>query len=563
MTLADRRRWNRLRPLLPARADYAGARTGWRRDLLSGLTVAVVALPLALAFGVASGAGAEAGLVTAVVAGAVAAVFGGSHVQVSGPTGAMTVVLVPIVATYGAGAIPAMALLAGLLLVVGSVVGLGRLLAYLPWPVIEGFTFGIAVVIAAQQVPIALGVATPDGDNPVAVAGRAVLAFARHPHADAVGLLVLGLVLMVVLPRLHRALPVGLLTVVALTLVANLGGSGVPVIGGLPHGVPVPSLPGTNAAADLLPAAAVVAALAALESLLSARVADGMSDVHRHDPDRELLGQGLANVATSLFGGVPATGAIARTAVNVRSGARTRLASLTHAVVLAAVMAALAGLVAHVPLVALAAVLMVTAARMVEWHTVRAVVQSTRTDGAVFLVTAMATLLLDLVRAVELGVLIALVAAVTKLAQTARIVAEPVTVEVGDDTEQQLLHEHVLAYRLDGPVFFAAASHFLAELTAVTDVRVVVLRLGNVAMLDASGARMLAETIDHLGRRGITVVLKVASEQHRRLLHTVGALTELDRLGHVVDDLPTALEHARRHALGTADCHAPLTPAVV
>jgi SulP family sulfate permease len=246
----------------------------------------------------------------------------------------------------------------------------------------------------------------------------------------------------------------------------------------------------------------------------------------------------------------------------VRSGARTRLSALTHAVVLASVMAALAGVVARIPLVALAAVLVVTAWRMVEWHTVRAVVRSTRTDALVFVVTAAATLLLDLVRAVELGVLIALVAAVTKLARTARVVPEPITIEVGDDTEQALLHEHVLVYRLDGPVFFAAASHFLAELTAVTDVRVVVLRLGNVAMLDASGARMLAETIDHLRRRGITVLVKVASEQHRRLLHTVGALTELDRLGHVLDELPAALDHARRHALGGVDCPGRPVPAL-
>jgi sulfate permease, SulP family len=563
MTQPTWRRPSRLRSLLPARGDYAGVRTGWRRDVVSGITVAVVALPLALAFGIASGAGAQAGLVTAVVAGAVAAVFGGSHVQVSGPTGAMTVVLVPIVAAHGAGAVPTVALLAGVFLVAGSAVGLGRLLAYLPWPVIEGFTFGIAVVIAAQQVPTALGVPKPDGDQPLAVAGHALIAFGRDPHADAAGLLLLGLALMVVLPRLHRSLPVGLLTVLVVTLVTELAGLSAPVIGGLPRALPLPSLPGPDAAIDLLPAAAAVAALAALESLLSARVADGMTDVHRHDPDRELLGQGLANVGTSLFGGVPATGAIARTAVNVRSGARTRLASLSHALVLAGVMAALAGVVARVPLVALAAVLLGTAWRMVEWHTVRAVVRSTRTDATVFLVTAAATLLLDLVRAVELGVLIALVAAVTKLAQTATVVSEPVPVEVGDDTEHALLHEHVLVYRLDGPVFFAAASHFLAQLTAVTDVRVVVLRLGNVAMLDASGARMLAETIDQLGRRGITVLVKVASEQHRRLLHTVGALTDLDRLGHVLDELPAALDHARQHALGATTCRRPLVVAPV
>jgi sulfate permease, SulP family len=555
---------NRLRELLPSRRDYAELRGGWGTDLLAGATVAVVALPLALAFGVASGVGATAGLVTAIIAGAAAAVLGGSNLQVSGPTGAMTVVLVPIVADRGVSAVATIALLAGLIVVAAGVLGLGKLVTLIPWPVVEGFTLGIAVVIAAQQVPMALGVAKPAGDNAALVAARAVARFAEHPHVAVLGLLALAVVLTAVLPRLHRSLPASLVAVVATTLAAVVSGADVTVIGDLPRTLPAPSLPDLSSATALLSPALAVAALVALESLLSARVADGMVDVQRHSPNRELVGQGIANIASSLFGGMPATGALARTAVNARTGARTRLAALSHALVLAVLMAAAAGIVGRIPLVALAGVLLVTAYRMVERHAIKAVVRSTHTDAAVFALTAAATVVFNLVVAVEIGIVVAVVTALVHLASTARLVEDDSSVaEIASEEEHELLRQHVLVYRLDGPLFFGAASRFLAELTAVSDVRVVVLRLGNLAMLDATGARALSEIIEQFDDRGIAVVLKVSSPAHRKLLRTVGALDRLDREGHVANDLPAALAHARTHALrGARELHgAPLAGA--
>jgi len=546
--------------LLPSRKDYAELRGGWGSDLLAGVTVAVVALPLALAFGVASGVGATAGLVTAIIAGAAAAVFGGSNLQVSGPTGAMTVVLVPIVANRGVGSVATIALLAGVIVIAAGVLGLGKLVTLIPWPVVEGFTLGIALVIAAQQVPMALGVAKPHGDNAALVAGRAVAHFAGHPHFAVLGLLALAVTLTAVLPRLHRSLPASLIAVVATTLAAVFTGADVTVIGDLPRTLPSPSLPDLSSTMALLSPAVAVAALVALESLLSARVADGMVDVARHSPNRELVGQGIANVASALFGGMPATGALARTAVNARTGARTRLAALSHALVLALLMAAAAGIVGRIPLVALAGVLFVTAYRMVERHAIKAVVRSTHTDAAVFALTAAATVVFDLVVAVEIGIVVAVITALVHLASTARLVEDDASVgelaEMASEQEHALLREHVLVYRLDGPLFFGAASRFLAELTSVSDVRVVVLRLGNLAMLDATGARALSEIIEQFDDRGIAVVLKVSSPAHRKLLHTVGALDRLDRSGHVASDLPTALAHARTHALrGARELH--------
>ena len=537
-----------VRGLLPRRSDYRGLRRSWPRDLAAGLTVGIVALPLALAFGVATGVGAAPGLVTAVVAGAVAAVFGGSHLQVSGPTGAMTVVLVPLVAAQGPQVVYAVAVLAGVFVVAAALLRLGRLLAFVPWPLIEGFTVGIAVVIAAQQVPNALGVAAPEVDNAGAGAVLALVAFASHPQWPVLGLLVLAIVLSAAIPRLHRSLPASMLSVLVVTAVAELLPSQVSRIGSLPSSLPVPSIPDLAGVGALVVPALVIAFLAGLESLLSARVADGMSDAPRHDPDRELFGQGLANIASGMCGGMPATGAIARTAVNARAGASTRVAALTHAGVLAVIVYAASGLVGRIPLVALAGVLIVTAYRMVERHNVRSVLRSTRGDAAVFTLTAVATVALDLILAVGLGLALAAVLALTHLARTAQAVPEPLMDDgIGDAEEHALLSAHVLTYRLDGPLFFAASARFLAELTTVSDVRVVILRLGSIGVLDATGARALGEIVDQLAERDITVLLKGASVEHTRLLTEVGTLAPALQRHHVFTDLPTAVAHARKH----------------
>lgn len=540
-----------LRPfgqLLPRRVDYRGLRGSWRQDLAAGVTVAIVALPLALGFAVATGVDASAGLVTAVVAGAVAAVFGGSHLQVSGPTGAMTVVLVPLVASRGAGVIVPIAVLAGLMIVAAAFLRIGRLLAYVPWPLVEGFTVGIAVVIAAQQIPNALGVAKPHVSNAAAAAAVAFGEFVRQPQWLLVILLATTVLLCAVLPRIHRSLPSTLIAVAAVTVLAEVANRPVTRIGSVPSSLSLPVIPAFDSLPALLGPAAVVAFLAALESLMSARAADGMSDAARHEPDRELFGQGLANIASGLWGGLPATGAIARTAINARAGASTRVAALTHALVLAAIVYSASGLVARIPLVALAGVLLVTAWNMVERHNIRAVLGSTPSDALVFAVTALATVAFDLVTAVELGLVVAGVLAIRHLAGTARAVPETLSDDgIDSRAERDLLAEHVLTYRLDGPLFFAASARFLAQLTAVTDVRVVILRLSGVGLIDGSGARTLGEIVEQLEARGITVLLKGASPRHWRVLMAVGTLAPVLARGHVFQDLPAAVAHARRH----------------
>lgn len=534
--------------LLPRGSDYAGLRRSWRGDAVAGVTVGVVALPLALAFGITTGLGASAGLVTAIVAGIVAGVFGGSNVQVSGPTGAMTVVLVPIVAQHGVEAVYVVGLMAGVLVVAAGIARLGRFLAYIPWPVVEGFTIGIAVIIFLQQVPAALGVAKPDGENTAVVAGHAVVDAFTDGSFASLAVVALVTAIMTLTPRLHRSVPASLLAVVVATLVTRVAGLDIASIGSLPDSLPVPEVPGLAAdrVSSLFTAALAVAALVALESLLSARVADGMADTGRHDPDRELFGQGLANLASPLFGGMPATGAIARTAVNVRAGARTRVSAIVHSVVLLLVVFLGGPLVARIPLAALAGVLMVTAVRMVEVHNVRAILRSTRSDALVLVITAVATIAFDLIVAVEIGVAIAVVLALRSVARTATATPERVA-EIDGDAEATLLHEHIITYRLDGAVFFGAAQRFLHTLSSVSDVRVVILRLPDVQFLDATGAQAFGEIVSDLEGRGITVLLKGPRPEHARVLRAVGSLDRLAHENHVFSNLDAAIEHARLH----------------
>ncbi|MFF7851970.1 SulP family inorganic anion transporter [Streptomyces sp. NPDC007910] len=524
-----------------------------RRDLLAGLTVAVVALPLALGFGETSGLGAEAGLATAVVAGALAAVFGGSNLQVSGPTGAMTVVLVPIVAQYGASGVLTVGLLAGLLCVGLAAARAGRYMAYVPASVIEGFTLGIALVIGLQQVPNALGVTEPEGDRVLEVTWHAVEGFVRDPNWTALGLALGVAAVMLGGARWRPAIPFSIVAVVAATAAAQVFHlDAAEPIGDLPAGLPVPSLGflDVSALGSLIAPAVAVAALAALESLLSAQVADGMTVGQKHDPDRELFGQGLANIAAPLFGGVPATGAIARTAVNVRSGASSRLAALAHAAVLAVIVFAAAPLVSKIPLAALAGVLLATAVRMIEVGSLRVMARATRSDAVVLVLTALATLVLDLVHAVVIGMAVAGVLALRAVAEQARLDRVDFRADLPgehSDEEHALLAEHIVAYRIDGPLFFAAAHRFLLELSEVADVRVVVLRLSRVTTMDATGALVLKDAIEKLHRRGITVMASGVRPGQRRVLASVGTLDPLRREGRVYATTPEAIAGARAH----------------
>lgn len=540
-----------LRGLLPSRSDYADVRRHWRGDLAAGATVGIVALPLALAFGISSGAGAAAGLVTAIIAGIVAAVFGGSNVQVSGPTGAMAVVLVPIVGEHGVAALAVVGIVAGLMLMVAGALRLGQLIGLVPWPVIAGFTAGIGVIIFLQQVPLVLGPSDDAGTRPAVAAWHALAAADWSAALWPLATVAVVIALMLVIPLWNDRLPVSLLAIVLVTVLAEVLDLPLARIGEIPSSLPMPSIPSVDPAVlqTLLTAALAVAALSAIESLLSARVAVDLSGDARYNPDRELVGQGMACIASGAFGGIPATGAIARTAVNVRAGGRSRLSVITHSLVLLGVIYLASGPVSRIPMAALAAVLMLTAVRMIPFREARTILRSTRSDALVLVLTMVITVLVDLIEAVQFGIAVAAVFALRAVARSSGVHREPI------DSDPDPADVRIAVYRLTGSMFFGAAERVRSEIQAEGDLAVVILAFSQLRTLDATGANTLAEIVRSLERQGVTVLIKGVPDRHLALMRSVGVIDSLRDRRHLFDEFPAALEHARSHV--RRDAHAP------
>ncbi|HMM83237.1 MAG TPA: SulP family inorganic anion transporter [Terrimesophilobacter sp.] len=520
------------------------------RDILAGLTVAIVALPLALAFGVASGLGAEAGITTAVIAGALAAIFGGSNIQVSGPTGAMTVVLIPVVHQFGPSGVLQVGVMAGVILLGLSVSGIGRYVRYLPASLVEGFTAGIAVVIALQQLPNMLGVKPGSQERVTELAFDALLRYLSNPNPIPV-LITLGVAATILVgARWRPSLPLSFVAVAAATAVAFFFAPDLGVVGELPRGLSAPAADFFSASAllSLVPSAFAVAALAALESLLCATVADAMSVGQRHNPDRELFGQGIANLVVPFFGGVPATAAIARTAVNVKAGARSRLSSLSHSLVLLLFILVAAPLVGVIPLAALGGVLLATTVQMVQVGSIRSILRSSRGDAIVLILTFAVTVAIDLVTAVIVGLALAGIVALRAVARSSRIARVPLDASDHADEEQRLLDDRIVAFRLDGALFFGAAHRFLLELSEVANVAVVILRMGRLSTIDATGALMLDDAIVKLEKRGIVVLLSGIRPGHRKVLSALTAAPRLTDAGRVFNETPEAIGYARELA---------------
>lgn len=530
--------------LLPQRSDYSALKKTWRFDMVAGLTVGIVALPLALAFGVSSGVGAEAGLITAIIAGLVAAIFGGSNIQVSGPTGAMVVVLAPIVVDFGVQYVATVAVIAGIIVLGAGVLRLGRTIGYVPWPVIEGFTAGIGIIIFLQQFPSAFGVSGEGNSTNAVVAAWQSAASAAWPAA-LIPLAVAGAVALIMstLSAWKPHLPASIIALVSVSVLVAFLDIPVARIGTLPSSLPSPSMPDFDFATVtmLLPAAFAVAILAGIESLLSARVAASISDTGPYDADRELVGQGLASIAAGFFGGMPATGAIARTAVNVRSGGRTRFAAITHSLVLLAVVYLAASLVSTIPLSALAGVLMVTAAKMVSPRSIKTVMRASRSDALVFVVTALITVSVDLIIAVGIGIAIAGILALRTLSNRSGVRRDPLPgpAAVGD--------ERIALFRIDGSLFFAAADKITEEIWDKSEVDVVILRLSQLQGLDSTGAHSLSELVSSLERSGITVLIKGIKREHLGLMQHLGVVGALRDPKHLFTELPAAISHARKH----------------
>ena len=535
-------------------------RRNWVSNIVAGAIVGVVALPLAMAFAIASGAKPEQGLYTAIVAGLMVSACGGSRVQIAGPTGAFIVILSGITAKHGIDGLQIATLMAGLILLAMGLTRLGSVIRFIPAPVIVGFTAGIGVIIFVGQWRDFFGLPAVTGDH-FHQKLLQLLQVLPQLHPATTMIAVLSLLLVVGTPRVRwlQRMPGPLVALVAATAIqAVFRFDGVATIGsafgGLPRGLPGLTLPEVTLARvlELAGPAFTIAMLGAIESLLSAVVADGMAGT-RHDSNQELIGQGLANIVSPLFGGFAATGAIARTATNIRNGGNSPLAGMTHAVTLVLVVLFLAPLAANVPLAALAAILFVVAYNMSELrHFARMVRRAPRADVAILLITFALTVLTDLVVAVNIGVILAMFQFLRRMSASVEVSRQD-----APDLEHELsrdggvptgLPPGVLVYGIDGPFFFGAVENFERALIQThTDPRVLLIRLRRVPFMDMTGLQTLEEVIGKLRQRGVAVVLCEANARVRQKLKRAGVLAALGE-GNYQETLAEAAEHCARLA---------------
>jgi SulP family sulfate permease len=506
-----------------------------------------------MAFGIASGVSPQAGLYTAVVAGFLISALGGSRLQIGGPTGAFVVIVAGIIANHGISGLLMVTMMAGVMLMLMAVTGLGTAVKYIPRPVTIGFTNGIAVLIASTQVKDFLGLKT------TAIPGEfvkriSVLANSLDTiHWPALIIAISSLLIILLFPKLTKRVPGSIIALVLATLAVAVWGIPVETIGsrfgGIPTGLPHVSIPQfrPELIVPLLPAAVTVAMLAAIESLLSAVVADGMSG-DRHNSNMELLAQGVANLTVPLVGGIPATGAIARTATNIRSGARTPVSGMVHALTLIVILVVAAPLARFVPLATLAAILFVVAYNMSEWREVQTILKLSKADIVVWLMTFGLTVLADLTVAVEIGMLLAALLYIYRVSQTTTVA--PVTEEYIEDgrphvLQDKLLPPYVLVLRIHGPFLFGATEK-LSE--ATTDVEslppVVILRLRNMTAIDATGLHELEKLADRLQTSGRTLLLCGARRQPEELLRQSPFLRQLGE-ENMLPHVEAALSRAR------------------
>jgi SulP family sulfate permease len=534
------------------------------RDLTAGVIVGIVALPLSIAFAIASGVTPDRGLYTAIVAGFVISVLGGSRVQIGGPTGAFVVIVYGIVQRYGVGGLTVATLMAGVLLIGFGLARLGTTIRFIPHPLITGFTAGIAIIIASGEVKDALGLRM--GAVPADFIERFQV-FAAHVgtiNGGAVAICVASIVIIALWPRVSRRIPSPLVALLVTTIAAHVLSLDVETIGSrfgslaasLPHPV-VPHLSFADVTRLVRPAF-TIALLGAIESLLSAVVSDGMIG-GRHRSNMELVAQGVANIASPLFGGIPATGAIARTATNIKNGGRTPVAGIMHAVTVLLVTLFFGRWAALIPMATLAGILLVVAYQMSEWRVFRAELTSPRSDVLVLLATFFLTVLVDLTVAIEVGMVLAAFLFMHRMASLTNIT--PVTgdmtdEEAGDDLTSPVVPPGVEIYEINGPFFFGAAETFKDTLARVArKPKVLILRMRRVPVMDATGLHALSDVVVRSRRDGTIVLL---AEVQPQPLETMRRSVLIDDIGeeHVCATIDEALalasdELEARQLLGT------------
>ena len=555
--------------LLQTLKKYNKAQFG--QDALAGIIVGIVAIPLAIAFGISSGVGPTEGLVTAIIAGLLIAVLGGSKVQIGGPTGAFIVIIYGIIQQYGLSGLMIATVMAGILLLLMGFAHLGSVIKFVPYPVIVGFTAGIALTIFSTQMNDFFGLGL--SDVPANFVDKWIF-YAQHFDVNwwALGVGLFSLLICIFMPKLTKRIPGSLAAIVFATLAVWLLKRYAPEAWGvgslvtisdlyeLPHGIPAPHVPSLELAEGesfftliqkLFPSAFTIAMLGAIESLLSAMVADGVTG-DKHNSNTELIAQGVANIVVPFFGGIPATGAIARTMTNINNGGRTPVAGIIHAVVLLLVLLFLGQLVGMIPMACLAAVLIMVAYSMSGWKTIVGLIKHPTRDLWVLLITFLLTVIFDLTVAIEVGILLALVLFLMRTNEQTHIRTFNKEIDPNEDTDIQLNLEHltipdgVEVYEIDGPYFFGIANRFDDVMGHVSGEKypVRIIRMRKVPFVDSTAMHNLSTLIERSHREGMTIILSGVKTHVLHQLQTYG-IEQIMKSENICPNIHEALKRAQ------------------
>lgn len=531
-------------------------------DLMAGIIVGIVALPLAIAFGIASGVSPEKGIITAIIAGFIISLLGGSKVQIGGPTGAFIVIIYGIIQQYGEAGLIVATLMAGILLILLGVFKLGAIIKFIPYPIIVGFTSGIAVTIFITQIADIFGLNFGGEKVPGDFIGKWMIYFR---HFDTVNwwnavVSILSIIIIAITPRFSKKIPGSLIAIIVVTigvyvLKTYAGIDSIDTIGDrftIKSELPEAAIPTLNweAIKDLFPVAITIAVLGAIESLLSATVADGVTG-DKHDSNTELIAQGTANLITPLFGGIPATGAIARTMTNINNGGKTPVAGIIHAIVLLLILLFLMPLAQYIPMACLAGVLVIVSYNMSEWRTFKALLKNPKSDVTVLLITFFLTIIFDLTIAIEVGLVIACILFMRRVMETTEISVIKDEIDPNDELDIAVCEEHLIipagveVYEINGPYFFGIATKFEETMAQLGDrPKVRIIRMRKVPFIDSTGIHNLTSLCKMSQKEKITIVLSGVNEKVHKTLEKSG-FYELLGKQNICPNINVALDRAK------------------
>ena len=524
------------------------------KDLIAGIIVAIIALPLSIALGISSGVSPEKGLITAIIAGFIISLLGGSRVQIGGPTGAFVVIVFGIIQNHGVDGLIIATFMAGIILVLFGLLRFGSLIKYIPYPITVGFTSGIAVTLFSTQVKDFLGLTMSKTPSEFIPKWEAYISHMNTTNFYTLAIGVLALVILIFWPKINKKIPGSLIALIVTTLVVFIFNLPVATIGSqfgkISSNIPMPHIPNLNlnTLKALIGPAFTIALLGGIESLLSAVVSDGMIG-DKHNSNAELIAQGVANMGSSLFGGIPATGAIARTAANVKNGGRTPISGIVHSITLLLIMLVFMPLAKFIPLTTLSAILIIVSYNMSEWRTFKAILKAPKSDIAILLTTFFLTVLFDLVIAIGIGMLVSMCLFMRRVATSIEVnelnendCSDKSNIDT--DMENLKVGENVLVYDIRGHLFFGAVDTFMNTMKEINDdAKVLVLRMRHTKTLDVTGYKQIKNIALSCKSRNMTLIISELQEQPKKVMRLMGFI---DTLGedHFATNFDEALEKA-------------------